>query len=174
MSICRGKFFDLLPNHQIIQPIEEKGGETKMTTIVVADNHHIIREGLRALLEAEPDFHIIGEAADGLETVQMVKSLQPDVMVVDLMMSGMNGLKVTRQVKKYAPKTAIVIYSMYSDEGYVIAALKGGAKAYVLKEASSEELVRAIHEVAAGRHYLSQALSERAIEAYIKKPKYTQ
>jgi len=141
-----------------------------MTTIVLADDHHVVRHGLRALLAAEPDFEIIGEAADGLETVRLAESLRPNILLVDLMMGGINGLEVTRQVTKRVPETAVVILSMYGNQGYVVEALRGGAKAYVLKESTAEELVRAIHEVAAGRHYLSSSLSERVIEGYIRKP----
>jgi two-component system response regulator NreC len=144
-----------------------------MTTLVLADDHHIVRQGLRALLDAEVDFHIVGEAADGLETVRIVESLRPDVLVVDLMMGGMNGLEVTRQVKKHSPKTAIVILSMYGIDSHVVEALRAGAKGYVLKEATADELLRAVREVTAGRHYLSSSLSERAIWAYIQKPETT-
>ena len=141
-----------------------------MTTIVLADDHHVVRHGLRALLASEPDFEIIGETADGLETVRLVESLQPDILLLDLMMGGINGLEVTRQVTKRVPGTSVIILTMYGNQGYVVEALRGGAKAYVLKELTSEELIRAIHEVAVGRHYLSSSLSERVIEGYIRKP----
>src|SRR5512147_2827783 len=124
-----------------------------MPTIVLADDHNVVRHGLRALLEAEPDFRVIGEASDGLETAQMVERLKPDVLVVDLMMSGINGLEVTRQVSKRSPGTNVVILSMYGNEGYVLEALRAGAKAYVLKESTSEELVRAVREASSGNHY---------------------
>lgn len=140
-----------------------------MTTIVLADDHHVVRQGLRVLLETEPEFHIVGEAPDGLKASQLVKRLQPDVLVVDLMMNDLNGLEVTRQVAKHSPKTRVIILSMYANEGYVLEALRGGAKGYVLKQSTSDQLVRAIHEVAAGNRYLSPPLSERAIEAYVKK-----
>ena len=143
-----------------------------MTTIVLADDHHVVRHGLRALLTSEPDFEIIGETADGLETVRLVESLQPDILLLDLMMGGINGLEVTRQVTKRVPSTSVIILSMYGNQGYVVEALRGGAKAYVLKESTSEELIRAIHEVAAGRHYLSSSLSERVIEGYICRARY--
>ena len=144
-----------------------------MTTIALVDDHHVVRQALRALLESEPDFHVIGEAADGLEAIQMVASLQPEILVLDLMMSGMNGLEVTRQVNKRSPETSIVILSMYGNEGYVHEALKAGAKAYVLKESTSKELVRAVREAAVGHRYLSPPLSERAIEAYMRKTEGT-
>jgi two-component system, NarL family, response regulator NreC len=140
-----------------------------MLTIVLADDHNVVRHGLRALLEVEPDFRVIGEASDGLETAQMVELLKPDILVVDIMMGGINGLEVTRQVSKRSPRTNVVILSMYGNEGYVLEALRAGAKAYVVKESTSEELVRAIREVSTGNHYLGSPLSELAIKAYAQK-----
>lgn len=142
-----------------------------MTTIVLADDHHVVRQGLRALLEAEPAFRVIGEAGDGLEAVRQVEHLRPDVLVLDLMMPGLSGLEVTRQVRKRSPRTCVVVLSMHANEAYVLEALRAGAAAYVLKESTSVELVRAIHEAASGRDYLSPPLSQRAIEAYIRKAK---
>jgi DNA-binding NarL/FixJ family response regulator len=140
-----------------------------MITIVLADDHHVVRQGLRLLLAAEPDMQIVGEAADGLEASQLVERLQPNILVLDLMMRGINGLEVTREVSKHSPKTKVVILSMYGKEAYVLEALRAGAKAYVLKEATSDELVRAIREAAVGHRYLSSSLSEHAIEAYMQK-----
>lgn len=142
-----------------------------MTKIVVADDHHVVRQGLRTLLEAEPGFRIIGEAGDGLEAARLVERLKPDVLVLDLMMPGLNGLEVTRQVNKCSPQTRVVVLSMYANEPYVMEALRHGAAGYVLKEANTTELVQAVREVANGRRYLSPPLSERAIEAYVKKAK---
>jgi len=144
-----------------------------MTTIVLADDHHVVRQGLRALLEAEPGFRLVGEAGDGLETVQLVERLHPDVLVLDLMMPGLNGLEVTLQVGKRSPQTRVVILSMHANEAYVLEALRNGAAGYVLKDASAAELVQAVREVAAGRRYLSSPLSERAIEAYVGKDQET-
>lgn len=142
-----------------------------MTTIILADDHLIVRQGLRALLEAEPDFHLIGETGDGLETVRLVEQLRPDVLVLDLMMPSLNGLEVTRQVSERSPHTRVVILSMHADEAYVLEALRNGAVGYVLKDASASGLVRAVREVDAGRRYLSPPLSERAIETYVRKAK---
>jgi len=139
------------------------------TTIVLADDHHVVRQGLRALLEAEPDFNVIGEAGDGLEAIQLIEQLRPNVLVLDLMMPGLNGLETTRQVSKHSPQTRTVILSMYANEAYVLEALSNGASAYVLKDSSSADLVQAVREVAAGRRYLSPPLSDRAIEAYQEK-----
>ena len=140
-----------------------------MIGIVLADNHDIVRSSLRALLEAEPDFRIIGETGDGLEAARLAKSLQPDILVLDLMMSGVNGFEITRQVSKHSPKTGVVILSSHSDESYVLEALQAGAKAYVPKESTSAELMRAIREVIAGHRYLGSPLSERALETYMQK-----
>jgi DNA-binding NarL/FixJ family response regulator len=141
------------------------------TTIVLADDHSIVRQGLRALLEAEPDFAIVGEAADGLQVADLVERLKADVLVLDLMLPGLNGLEVTRQVHQQSPQIRIVILSMYANEAYVLEALRNGAAAYVLKEASAADLVHAIREVMAGRRYLSPPLSENAIELYTQKAK---
>jgi two-component system, NarL family, response regulator NreC len=140
-----------------------------MINIILADDHQVVRKGLKALLSVEHDFNIVGEAGDGLETVKMVEQLQPDVLILDLMMAGINGLEVTRQLNKKNPKTAIVILSMHSNEAYVLEALRSGARAYILKESPPEELVRAIREVSSGRRYLSSPLTERAIEAYTQR-----
>ncbi len=140
-----------------------------MTTIVLADDHHVVRQGLRALLEAQPDFQLVGEAGDGLEAVQLTERLRPDVLVIDLMMPSLNGLEATRQVSQRSPHTRVVILSMHSNEAYVLEALRNGAAGYVLKGSSAADLVQAVREVVAGRRYLSSPLSERAIEAYIQK-----
>ncbi len=139
---------------------------TKTTTIVLADDHRIVREGLCVLLKAEPDFNVIGAAGDGLEALELVRKLNPDVVVLDLMMRGLNGLEVARQIGKQMPQTRIIILSMYDDEGFVLEALANGVSAYVLKDAGSSDLVQAVREVAAGHRYLSPPLSDRAIEAY--------
>lgn len=144
-----------------------------LTTIVLADDHQVVREGLRALLEVQPDFSVVGEAADGLEAASLVERLKPHVLVVDLMMPGLSGLEVTRQVRQRSPQTHVVILSMYSTESYVLEALRNGAAGYVIKSSSAADLVSAVREVVAGRRYLSPPLSERAINAYVKKAEAT-
>jgi DNA-binding NarL/FixJ family response regulator len=136
------------------------------TTIVLADDHQVVRQGLKALLDAEKDFRVVGEAGDGLQAIRRVELTSPGVLVLDLMMPGLNGLDVIPQVKKCSPHTQIVVLSMYSNEAYVLEALSSGASAYVLKDSSSGELVHAVREAAAGRRYLSPPLSDRAIEVY--------
>jgi len=135
-------------------------------TIVLADDHHVVRQGLRAVLEAEPLFSILGEAGDGLEAVVLVAKIKPQVLIVDLMMPGLTGLEVTRRVRKESPDTQVVVLSMHQSEPYVLEALRNGAAAYVLKNSQSAHLVQAVREAAAGRRYLSPTLSERAIAAY--------
>ena len=144
-------------------------GDQRQTTIVLADDHRVVRQGLQALLDAEKDLRVVGEAGDGLQAISSVETLQPDVLVLDLMMPGLNGLDVVRQLKKAAPHTQIVILSMYANEAYVLEALSNGASAYVLKDSSSADLVHAVREAAAGRRYLSPPLSDRAIEVYQEK-----
>ena len=139
------------------------------TTVVLADDHHIVRQGLRALLEAEGDFSVIGEEADGLKVVELVERLRPNVLLLDVMMPGLNGLEITRQIAKRAMQTRVVILSMHASETYVLEALRHGAAGYVLKDANPTELVQAVREVRAGRRYLSRGLSERAIDAYAEK-----
>ena len=145
----------------------------KTTTIVLADDHHVVRQGLRTLLETEPDFGVVGETGDGLEAVDLVGQLQPNVLVVDLMMPSLNGLEVTGRVRERSPQTQIIILSMYSNEAYVLEALRNGAAGYVLKDSNSDDLIKAVREAVIGRRYLSPPLSELAIEAYSQKSKAT-
>jgi DNA-binding NarL/FixJ family response regulator len=140
------------------------------TTIVLGDDHKIVLRGLRALLEAEPGFAVIGEASDGLRVLSLVERLKPDVLVLDLMMPGLGGFDVTRRVAKRFSKTRVIILSMYSSEAHVVEALRSGASGYVLKDATAEELMMAIHEAAAGRRYLSAPFSNDRIDSYLKRP----
>jgi DNA-binding NarL/FixJ family response regulator len=139
-----------------------------MMTIVLADDHHVMRQGLRLLLDAEPDLSVVGEAGDGLEALQLVEHFRPDVLVIDLMMPGLGGIEVTRQAGRRSQGTCVVILSMHANEAYVSEALRAGAMAYVLKESTSGELVRAVRQAIAGCRYLSPPLSERDIEAYLE------
>ncbi len=145
-------------------------GTSAPTSIVLGDDHKIVLRGLRALLEGQPGFAVVGEASDGLKVTSMVERLKPDVLVVDLMMPGLSGFDVARRVTKKQPKTRVVILSMYSSEAHVVEALRSGASAYVLKDASAEELISAIQEAAMGRRYLSAPFSNDLIETYLKRP----
>lgn len=143
----------------------------KITTIVLADDHRIVRQGLHALLTAEADFKVVGEAGDGREALEQVKLLGPDVLVLDLMMPGLNGLEVARQLHKQSSKVGVVVLSMHDDEGFVLDALANGVSAYVLKDSNSSDLIQAVREVSAGRRYLSPPLSDRVIESYLQMAK---
>jgi DNA-binding NarL/FixJ family response regulator len=136
-------------------------------TIVLADDHHVVRQALRTMLETELDCQVVGEAADGSEAIRLVEQLKPSLLVVDMVMPGIYGLEVIRRVRQRAPQTRIVVLSMHADEAYVREALRAGATAYVLKESKAAEFLLAVREAAAGRRYLSAPLSERAIDAYI-------
>jgi two-component system, NarL family, response regulator NreC len=140
-----------------------------MIKVLLADDHQVVRKGFKALLTSESDIEVIGEAGDGFEAIKLSEQVHPDVLVLDLMMSGINGLEVTRQLSKKNTKIGIVILSMHSNEAYVLEALRSGARGYILKESPPEELVRAIREAHAGRRYLSSPLTERAIMAYTQK-----
>ncbi len=144
-----------------------------MTTIVLADDHHVVRQSFCLLLETEPDFHVLGEAASGLETIELVLRLRPDVLVVDLMMPELNGVEVARRIKKQLPKTVIVVLSMHENEAYVVEALRAGVSAYVLKKSTAQELVYAIRQGIAGHLFLSPPLNEHAIQAYLEKAQGT-
>ena len=137
--------------------------------IVLADDHPVVRLGIRNLLEAEPEFEVVGEVADALQVIPQVEASRPDVLVLDLIMPGLNGLEITRRLAHSAPRTRIVVLSMHANEAYVIEALRNGASGYVLKGSDSSQLVHAIHDVLAGKRYLSPPLSEQAIEMYIEK-----
>jgi two-component system, NarL family, response regulator NreC len=137
-------------------------------SILLVDDHTILRQGLAALLEAEPDFITLGEASTGVETLKKVDMLDPDILVLDLVLPDIHGLEVIRQVHHSHPRTRIVVLSMYSKEAYVLAALNNGASAYVLKGSDTRELVRAIHSARRGERYLSPPLSEQSLEEYIQ------
>lgn len=140
-------------------------------TIVLADDHRIVHEGLRALMEAEPDFTVIGEANDGLEAVRLTEKLKPDVLLVDLAMPNLSGLEVTRQVKKRFPHIHVIVLSMHANEAYVLEALRNGASGYILKESSFTETIKGVRKVAGGERFLSLSLSQQRIDAYLEKAK---
>lgn len=140
-----------------------------MTTIVLADDHPIVRLGLRTLLATELDFTVIGEAEDGKEAVDMVTRLKPDVLISDLIMPRLSGLDVVRLAHQQAPHTRVIIFSVHTDEPHVLEALRAGAAGYVIKATSTIHLVQAVREVVAGQRYLSPPLSEWAIEAFLQR-----
>ncbi len=136
-----------------------------MTTAIIADDHEIVRRGLRSLLEQQGDCRIVAEAADGLSAAQAVEKLKPTLLFLDLNLPRLHGLEVLKQVRNTSPHTRVVVLSMHNDEPYVIEALRAGAAAYLLKGSESTEIGQALKEVLAGRRYLSAPLSEWAINA---------
>ena len=140
-----------------------------MTTILLADDHQVLREALLLLLEMQADFQVIAGTGDGLEAVTLMEKHKPDVLIVDMMMPGLSGLEVARRVKRLSPATKVIVLSMHDTESYVVESLQAGVAGYVLKQSSSQELVFAIRQVLAGNLYLSPSLSERAIQAYMQR-----
>ena len=140
-------------------------------TILLADDHQVVRQGLRALLQAEPGWAVVGEASNGLEALRLVEKLNPNVLVTDLSMPGLNGLEVARQASHRRLKTRVIILSMHTNEHYIMEALQNGAFGYVFKNLPAEQLVRAIRDVVAGLHYLPPPYSETAIDAFLENAK---
>lgn len=135
-------------------------------SLVLADDHQVVRQALRTLLETELGFLVVGDTSDGLRVVDLVSRLEPDVLVVDLMMPGLGGMEITRQVSRRRGRTRVLILSMHMNEAHVLEALRSGAHGYVRKDATATDLIRAIRQVAAGQPYLSPPYSDEAIEAY--------
>ena len=140
-----------------------------MIRIVLADDHIVMRNGLRLLLERQPDFEVVGEAADGRQTVEICDGLRPDVVVLDIAMPNLNGIEAARQISAKLPHTAIVILSMHSDEGYVLRALKAGARAYLLKDSAETDLINAIRVVTEGKAFFSPAISKMLVDDYVRR-----
>lgn len=139
----------------------------KQTRILLADDHTIMRKGLRLLLERQAGFEVIGEAADGRETVEMTDTLRPDVVVLDIAMPNLNGIEAARQIALKLPAPAVVILSMHSDESYVLRALKAGARAYLLKDSAESDLIGAIKAVTEGKAFFSPAISKTLADEYV-------
>ena len=136
--------------------------------IVIAEDHTILREGLRMLLRTNPDFDVVGEAEDGLEAVRCTENLKPDLVLMDLSMPRMNGMGAIQEIKKKCPDTKILVLTVHKTEEYILATLQAGADGYVLKDATHSELMLAIDCVFSGRCYLSPGISEKVIEGYLE------
>jgi DNA-binding NarL/FixJ family response regulator len=137
-------------------------------TVLLADDHPIVRQGLRHLLEEEPGVTIVGEASDGLQAVQLAEKFKPNVLILDMIMPDLNGLEVLRRVKEHSPGTSSIVLSMQSADVYVVEALRAGALGYVLKETGPSELLGAIQQVLRGQRYLSPRISERLIDVLLE------
>jgi DNA-binding NarL/FixJ family response regulator len=143
-------------------------------TVFLVDDHAVVRDGLRYLLEAQPDIKVIGDAANGREALRLIAQLCPDVAILDIAMPDLNGIEAAHKICKECPPTKVIILSMHSADEHVTRALQAGALGYVLKESAGIEVVNAVRAVHAGHHYLSQKLSDRLIDNYVYQVNSTQ
>lgn len=137
--------------------------------LLLADDHALVRRGMRALVEAHPPFEVVAEAADGPEAIALCEQHRPDVAVLDVAMPRLSGIDVAARVRKLDPPPGIVMLSMHADESYVLRSLQAGAQAYLLKDATDEDLIPAIRAVAAGRRYFSEGIASLLAEEFVAK-----
>ncbi len=135
--------------------------------VFLADDHAVVRDGMKALLEAEPDIQVVGTAANGREAVRQVGELNPDVVVMDIAMPELNGIEATAQICESCPSTQTIILSMYDSSEHIFRALKAGAKGYLIKESAGREVIKAVRSVHSGRRYLSKNIEEKVIDDYV-------
>jgi two-component system response regulator NreC len=136
--------------------------------ILLGDDHTLVRQGLRKILEEQPAWEIVGEASDGHEVVRQTESLEPDVVVLDIGMPRLNGIDVSKQITRRFPDVGILILSMHSEEAYITQAMKAGARGYLLKDSADTELIRAVSAVAAGKSYFSPAVARVMLDDYVR------
>jgi two-component system response regulator NreC len=136
--------------------------------VLLADDHVIMRKGLRLLLERQPNITVVGEASDGRQCVELAQAEKPDVVVMDLAMPNLNGIEAARQIVEKNPTIAVAVLSMHSDESYVIRALKAGARAYLLKDSAESDLIGAIKALSDGKSFFSPAISRLLVEDYMR------
>lgn len=141
---------------------------TDVVRVLLAEDHHLVRQGLRALLEREPGLEVVGEAADGLEALHLIQDLQPDVVVMDITMPGLNGLEVLRRVSQRLPEVRVLMLSVHEGEEYVLRALQAGASGYLLKRSLGAELLLAIQAAQRGEVFLSSAVSRTLITRFLQ------
>jgi DNA-binding NarL/FixJ family response regulator len=137
-------------------------------TVFLADDHAVVRDGLKLLLESEPDIKVVGDAADGRSALQQLGRLHPDVAILDIAMPGLNGIEITQQLGQISPGTKVVILSMHSTQEHVFRSLKSGARGYLLKESAGIEVIKAVRSVQAGRRYLSHEISNQVVEGFLQ------
>jgi two-component system response regulator NreC len=136
--------------------------------ILLADDHNVMRRGLRLLLESQPDFKVVAEAADGRQAVAQAEAHKPNVVVLDVAMPNLSGIEAAQRILSDAPSVAVVVLSMHSDEGYVLRALKAGAKGYLLKDSAEGDLIEAIRAVTQGKTFFSPEISRMLVEDYVR------
>jgi DNA-binding NarL/FixJ family response regulator len=151
-----------------LRPDTQERPMKKSFTVVIAEDHTILREGLRALLSSQPDLNVVGEAADGIEAVRCIQKSTPDVILLDLSMPKMTGLDAIKEIKRISAETKIIVLTVHSSEEYILATLQAGADGYVLKEAHGTELMTAIRHVLDGRRYLSPSISGTIIDGLLQ------
>jgi DNA-binding NarL/FixJ family response regulator len=134
----------------------------------LADDHTVMRNGLRLLLERQANLQVVGEASDGRQAVALIEKTNPDVVIMDIAMPNLNGIEATRQIVNQNPRTAVAILSMHSDESYVIRALKAGARAYLLKDSAEADLLAAVRALTEGKSFFSPAISRILVEDYMR------
>ncbi len=135
--------------------------------VVIAEDHTILREGLRALLSSNPDFEVVGEARDGREAIRCVEKLKPNLILTDLSMPKMNGMDAIREIRRKAPETKILVLTVHKTEEYILATLKAEADGYLLKESTHGELLAAVKHVLSGKHYISPGISDKVLDGYL-------
>jgi two-component system response regulator NreC len=145
----------------------------KKIRVLLADDHTLMRRGLRLIVEQQPDLVVVGEAEDGRQAVALSASLKPDVAVLDIGMPNLNGIEAAKQITDGKSGAAIIILSMHADESYILRALKAGTRGYLLKDSAESDLVRAIRSVAEGKSFFSPAVSKVLLEDYVKKMQRT-
>jgi two-component system, NarL family, response regulator NreC len=137
--------------------------------IVLADDHQLMRSGLRLVIEQQPDLSVVGEAGDGREAVALANSLRPDVAVMDISMPSLSGIEAARQITEAHPEIGVIVLSMHPDESYVLRALKAGVKGYLLKDSADSDLIGAVRAVAHGKSFFSPAVSRVLLTDYMRK-----
>ena len=147
---------------------KELPARVKQIRILLADDHTVMRRGLRLLLESQPGFSVVGEASDGRQAVEQAEATHPDVIVLDIAMPNLSGIEAAQRIASALPHVAIVFLSMHSDEGYVLRALKVGAKGYLLKDSAEGDLIEAIKAVSQGKTFFSAEISRMLVEDYVR------
>ena len=141
---------------------------SKKKRIVIAEDHTIVRDGLRAMLSSEPDFEVVGEAGDGMEAIRCVNNTSPDLILLDLNMPRMDGISAIKEIKKQSPETKVLALTMHKDEEYILEAFRSGADGYCIKTSSGDEVLSAIRIVTSGRQFVSPDISDKVLEGYLE------